>query len=488
MKKIAIYLIFSFAVSSISFANNLVIGTPTVSGSTVTFTIKWDNSWNVTDGPANWDAVWIFVKRQTCAANTLNPWIHADIAVSGHTVDGTQLQIDTVTDNKGVFIRRNAVGVGNITQATVTLTLSSAIGSDNIGVYGVEMVNVPQGEFYVGDGSSPNNENGFTNGNTFTPLLITQAMQTAGIGANTVYQRQGLGSTVALPGTFPLGYNRFYCMKYEVTTGQFVSFLNTLTYNQQLNLHNSPNQIWPASPVGSLFAEGFGYRIEISTPGESVTVLKPAVYGCDANNNNVFNENDDSTGVGYSFQWYQWLAYMDWAALRPMTEFEYEKACRGTKTPVIGEYAWGSTWYSTVHQNSRVNPRTPQEVMNTAPLGPNSIQTGTSYRAGIFATATSDRDHSGATYYGILDMSGGMFERAIGGWSHDFSSFTTANGDGNISDTGRHNQAGWSFNQYSARGASCNNPQGRFISSRDWGANGTQDQGYAMGGRGVRSY
>ncbi|MFT6731472.1 MAG: hypothetical protein ACJA1H_002815, partial [Glaciecola sp.] len=54
MKKIAIYLIFSLAISSISYANNLVIGTPTVSGSTVTFTVQWDNSWTVTDGPANW--------------------------------------------------------------------------------------------------------------------------------------------------------------------------------------------------------------------------------------------------------------------------------------------------------------------------------------------------------------------------------------------------------------------------------------------------
>lgn len=488
MKKIAIYLIFSFAISSISFANNLVIGAPTVSGSTVTFTIKWDNSWSVTDGPANWDAVWVFVKRQTCAPNTLNQWLHADIAATGHSVDGTQLQIDTVTDNKGVFIRRSAVGIGNITQATVTLTLTSAIGVDNIGVYGMEMVNVPQGEFYVGDGNSPNNSNGFTNGNTFAPLLITQAMQTAGIGASSVYQRQNLGSSVALPSTFPLGYNRFYCMKYEVTTGQFVSFLNSLTYNQQLNLHQNPNVILPSSPVGSIFEDRFGYKIEIAVPGESVTVLKPAVYGCDSNNNNVYNENDDSTGVGLSMQWYQWLAYMDWAALRPMTEFEFEKACRGTNVPVIGEYAWGSTWFSNVGSGSRVNPRTPQEVMNFAPLGANNIQIGISYRAGIFATATSDRDHSGATYYGILDMTGGMFERAIGGWNYDYSAFTSANGDGNITDTARHNQVGWNYNQYSARGASTNNNIAPQVSNREWATNGATDPGYAVGGRGVRSY
>ena len=488
MKKIAIYLIFSFAISSISFANNLVIGTPTVSGSTVTFTIKWDNSWNVANGPANWDAVWVFVKRQTCVTNTLNPWLHADLNATGHTVGGTQLQIDTVSDNKGVFIRRSAVGMGNINQVTVTLTLANAIGSDNIGVYGTEMVNVPQGEFYVGDGSSPDNQNGFTDGNTFNPLLITQAMQTAGIGQHSLYQRQSLGSSGDLPGTFPLGYNRFYCMKYEVTTGQFVSFLNSLTYNQQLNLHQDPNNISPSSPMGSVFQDRFQYRIEIAIPGQSLTALTPAVYGCDSNNNDVFDENDDSTGVGYSMQWEHWLAYLDWAALRPMTEFEFEKACRGTILPVEGEHAWGSTWFNNVGSGSRVNPRTPQEVMNYAPLGAANLGNQVSYRAGIFATSVSDRDHSGATYYGILDMTGGMYERAIGGWGHDYSAFTTANGDGNISNIARHNQAGWSYSQYSVRGGSTVLYEGRLLSSRSWGANGTQDPGYAMGGRGVRSY
>ena len=485
MRKKAIYLIFCFAMSSISFANNLVIGTPTVSGSTVTFTIKWDNSWNVTTGPSNWDAVWIFVKKQTCAPGTLNEWLHADIATSGNSVDGSQLQVDTVTDNKGVFIRRSAPGLGNITQATVTITLSSPIGSDNIGVYGMEMVNVPQGEFYIGDGGSTNT---FTNGNTNNPLLITQAMQTAGIGAKTVYQKSSLGSNGPLPSTYPLGYNRFYCMKYEITTGQFVSFLNSLTYNQQLNLHSDPNTILPTSPIGSVFEARFGYRIEIATPGESVTTLKPAVYGCDSNNNNIFNENDDSTGVGMSMNYLQWFAYLDWAAIRPMTEFEYEKACRGTLAPVYGEYAWGSTWFSNVHFNSRVNPRTPQETMNTAPLGANNVQLGVSYRAGIFATATSDRDHSGATYYGILDMTGGMFERAIGGWSYDYSTFNENNGNGNLSVIGRSDMPYWSGNSISARGASTNNNIAAGVSNREWGSNGATDPGYAVGGRGVRSF
>mgnify|MGYP001023927254 CR=1 FL=1 len=118
------------------FANNLVMGTPSINAAsnTISFTIKWDNSWYVSTGPSNWDAVWVFVKRQACNQATQNPWVHADLAASGHSLSSTsQLQIDLASDNKGVFIRRNAAGKGNITQVTVTLTLASAVSTDNIG-------------------------------------------------------------------------------------------------------------------------------------------------------------------------------------------------------------------------------------------------------------------------------------------------------------------------------------------------------------------
>jgi hypothetical protein len=62
MKK-TIYLILSLLLSSQLFANNLVIGTPVYNGvaNTLTFTVKWDNSWRVVGGPTNYDAVWLGV-------------------------------------------------------------------------------------------------------------------------------------------------------------------------------------------------------------------------------------------------------------------------------------------------------------------------------------------------------------------------------------------------------------------------------------------
>jgi hypothetical protein len=87
-----------------AFANNLVIGTPTVVGGNLQFTIQWDNSWNTATGPTNYDAVWVFVKRQACAL--LSPWDHALLSTlsANHSVTGGVLQVDAVSDGVGVFI------------------------------------------------------------------------------------------------------------------------------------------------------------------------------------------------------------------------------------------------------------------------------------------------------------------------------------------------------------------------------------------------
>ncbi|MFM1756694.1 MAG: hypothetical protein RL621_1667 [Bacteroidota bacterium] len=501
MKKVGFVLSFVLAFFINANANNLIMGTPVISGSTVSFTIQWDNSWKVATGPSNWDAVWVFVKRQNCDQPNQNPWIHADLSAtaSSHTVTGSQLQVDLPTDRKGVFIRRSSNGIGNISQATVTLTLATAVGSDNIGVFGMEMVAVPEGEFYIGDGNNPSTSqyHNFTDGNSNNPLKITAAMQNAGIGAASNYQKENMGSSVALPSTFPLGYNNYYCMKYEITTAQYVSFLNTLTYNQQLRLQEDPNSTPPTSATGTLMNGRFGYRIEIKTPGVSTTSLTPAVYANDGNDNNVFDEEGDALGYAVSIRIKDFLAYLDWAALRPMTEFEYEKACRGPLNPVINEYAWGTTDFYRIDYNSRDNRGTGSESINYFPLGATNAAAGYLWRVGAAATGSSDRVHAGATYYGILDMTGNAFERCIGGHNFDYSNFTNANGDGIITSDGYANVAGWVIDTnnrdtyesyYIRRGGSSNSWNDIHVSNRQYYNWGDGNRDFISGGRGVRSF
>lgn len=496
MKKIALISLLFLAINFQSFANNLIIGTPTVSGNTVTFTIKWDNSWYVTTGPSNWDAVWVFVKRQSCIANASSPWIHADLAASGNTVTGGVLQVEQVTDNKGVFIRRSAAGVGNITTATVTLTLSTAIGSDNIGVYGIEMVNIPEGDFYIGDGA-PLYTHGFSDASG-NPLLINATIQNAGLGAASNYQRDNLGSIGNLPATFPLGFKRFYCMKYEITAGQYVAFLNTLSFNQQIRMQRDyqPNTTPPDSPAGTEFhcwpCGNNSPRIVIATPGNNTTQLIPAVYANDLNANGVYNENEDGLGIPVVLNTKNFLAFLDWAAIRPMTEFEYEKVCRGNQNPVLGEFAWGSTDFNNAYDVP--NYGSASATNNYVLLGNTTVGTNRLYRAGISATATSNRLKAGATYYGVLDMTGNVWESCIGGWGVDYSDFTTQNGDGNVYENGQSIENGstdmttWQTNRIMVKGGGSNWVGGEWfsVSGRNW----VQFNNYSFfqGGRGVRTY
>ena len=398
------------------------------------------------------------------------------------------------------IIKRSEIGIGNITQANVTLTLASAIGADNIKVYGVEMVYVPQGQVYIGDGHSNagNWEINFTDGNTFNPKLITAAIQAAGIGASSTYSRVSSGSTVALPSTFPLGYNSFYCMKYEITAELYVSFLNTLTYNQQLRLMRNANATPPESAVGTLINNTYnGYRIEIVTPGAATTELRPAVFGNDATDNNSFNQSDDGLALPVGLGTKQFLSFLDWAALRPMTEFEFEKACRGTQYPVIGEYAWGTTDHTNFSNYSISNRLTTTDVLSGAGLGMGNVSTNINYRVGIAATATSNRVKAGATYYGILDMTWGMGERVVGFYYTDYSTFSSANhGNGILTTEAYSDVTGWVANTIGSRGSSWNNASGGFsISNRYWNHYGRPSEGTDnsdnwanFGGRGVRTY
>ena len=123
-KKIAIAAIGLFAVNTQ--ANNLKITGTSVdtSAGTVTFNIQWDNSWKTNIAPANYDAVWVFLKYQDCADKL---WKHANLSVtsSDHST-ASPLKIDAVTDGKGVFVYRSAIGGGNISSTSVTLKMNVA--------------------------------------------------------------------------------------------------------------------------------------------------------------------------------------------------------------------------------------------------------------------------------------------------------------------------------------------------------------------------
>lgn len=468
-------------------ANNLQISGTTVDTATgeITFNVKWDNSWRTNIAPANYDAVWVFVKYQDCADKL---WKHANLSTtSADHSTVSPLKVDAVTDGKGAFVYRSANGGGNIGNTSVTLKLNIAganYANLNFKVFGVEMVNIPQGSFTVGDGAS-------TGAFTQYTVLNENALTSSTIGTGN-----------AAPAAFPKGYKAFYSMKYEITQEQYVDFLNTLTYGQQARRS-------VASPDGAVGTFAFDNSsrngIKIKVPGNNAAV--PAVYGCDLTANDFDDLND---GQNVAMSWLSWSdlsAYLDWAALRPMSEMEFEKICRGPLAPVANEFAWGTTELSSF--NAIQNANSPNEGLATAANGRanygktanwSQLNYGAPVKVGFTATGSSGRASAAAAYYGVMEMSGNIVELTVAAKTSGGSTYTAVLGDGELSTVaatdGDANQLNWPDNTgVMLRGGHFyqaaqnyynfdNSPQMR-TSDRSQAAPGAARLQY-LGGRGVR--
>ncbi len=454
-------------------ANNLQITNISLANdSTLSFNVSWDNSWRVSTPPYNHDAVWVFVKIKDCASGQ---WNHIDLSSveSQHTASNP-LEIyidgkDVASNAKGVFLRRSSDGVGNINNATVTLRMKNVPqGQFDFRIMGIEMVEVPSGSFYVGDGTSTGR---LTDGNTSNPYLVDSedAINVSATQGN-LYHSSTTYLPTPLPVDFPKGFDGFYCMKYEISQGQYVDFVNMLTSDQAATRKIS-------GTTNRLNITGAWPNLTANAPHRAINFLA----------------------------WSDLLAYLDWSALRPMTELEYEKACRGTANPVSGEFAWGSSVITDA--NSLANDGTATEASTTSiTLGGGVANFNASsilgpIRCGFAAKVSSSRKESGAGYYGIMEMSGNVWEQTIGLRGSSAVGFDGEVGDGQLSivpNPGYADQSTWPQRTLSTsstsgatarsfKGGSWADQTGRLrISDRQSinGQDGRRQNTY--GGRGVR--
>ena len=433
-------------------ANNLTIGNARVEENTVLLEISWENSWNLTDKAGNKDAVWLFLKGR----NSSGIWEHINLTTETAVhFAGDGLTIEPVPDGKGVFVFLNAGIYGSVKPTQLAIRASSNLTEYNqVKIFAIEMVYIPEGPFYLGDGESISS----LVSSSGQPVYVSseRALEPLNIfiqNPNTQFSPSVLPAS--LPSGFPKGFASFYVMKYEISQLQYADFLNTLTYKQQESRTSLP----PSSSKGvfamvnqyvpdSLFRNG----IAIAEPGKEGS--HPAVYGVNYNGNSSFNDDEDGMHRAVNFlNWADLSAYLDWAALRPITEMEYEKICRGSNNePVAGEFAWGTS--SGINANTVVDDGTILEAVTEKPNESSGLANfGTVVaidgwglrgvlRTGFAATQSSSRIDAGAAYYGVMEMSGNVWEQTImiGG---EGELFTGLLGDGSIDSNGFANQQGW---------------------------------------------
>jgi formylglycine-generating enzyme required for sulfatase activity len=462
MKKHLLTLLTLVCISiQVAMANNIVVSNVNITGQNnalkfklINFDVAWDNSWNINAGPKNHDAAWIFVKYRLKTDNiwyhaTLN-WVDGTGATDGHT-EPINSDIISSNDNAangahGVFIRRTDLAFGSVNFVGTKLRWNYGVDGladgDNVEVrvMAVEMVNVPQGFFYVGSGGT---EVGgvYNYPNPSVPYLINTeaAINVNQFNGSLFYESITYASgdqSGPIPANFPKGFKAFYCMKYEITQAQYVAFLNVLTFTQQ---DARTEGILANAVVGSPALFGtFRNSIEVKS-------LVPLIqFGCDLSNDNIYDGLTDGQSIACNFLSFLDIeAYLDWAALRPLTELEFEKVGRGTKYPVGNEYAWGDDYAigATTISNGGANNEIAQ--INANAVFGNAV--GGPMRVGNFAKlATTMRPQAGASFYGAMDLSGNLWEQTV--CIGDYLStpfYNGKHGNGSLDGNGFANVSGW---------------------------------------------
>jgi formylglycine-generating enzyme required for sulfatase activity len=479
-------------VAEAALANNLSVTNVTLrdrddSTAYVQFDISWENSWRYTN--VNHDAAWVFFK---VLPDGQTDWQHVTLEGTGtNPTDysigtGTAIEMIVPTDRVGMFVRRSGEGAGATSvqnvEAVWNFASNSLVKTDKVKLqaFGVEVVFVAEGTNTVGSGGTGTSEF-YTYPTATDPYVIgsEDAITVGTAEGNLYYASSGEGGDRGgpIPAAFPKGYAAFYCMKYEITEGQWVDFFNTLTDTQK-NTRDITG--YPATYLGKNSDLVVNRNTVAWTSGDATTLRPDRVCGflCCADI----------------------CAFADWSGLRPMTELEFEKACRGPLTPVADEYAWGT---ATIMANSRV-------ISGSAEDGTETITSDTSLggcnyqgsqtggdnngagplRAGIFATNGATRAAAGASYWGIMELSGNIDERPVTVGNLTGRLFDGQHGNGVLTATGYADVSNWPGTTgigSGRRGGTYQYGSGNTRVSNRGEAASTQGRYGQLGGRAVRS-
>lgn len=500
-------------------ANNLTIENVTIEDrnpnsktAVVEFDASWENSWRT---KINHDALWLTFRLYDPSQMSTGKKM-CEVTTAGLNPTGTylgsnnDLEIYVPEDKKGIFIRPANYGAFasiNATDLQVTIDYDSCgfLEDDAVraSVFGLEMVFVPEGAFYAGDfdASTAALDEGSADSDPWyisSAGSISVSNPTANgyrYVANGAPGEDATGTSFSIAAAYPKGYSAFYTMKYELTEGQWVEFVNALP-----SAARNRRDITDSSHKNS---DTVRYRNTVSCSGSPLSC----------------STNRPWRALSY-ITWMDLAAFLDWNALRPMTELEFEKAARGPLLSVAGEFAWRTTDITAAGNLSGTEEDGSETVTTTGAnahynnniLSGGDAGNGADYqqgplRVGIFATSSSTRETAGAGYYGVMELSGNLLERVVTIGNSSGRGFIGSHGDGVLAAVsgyeGNADVADWpgidAITSRGVTGAAGSGFRGGSwsdelsgvrlrVSDRNNAANASTAALNNAGGRGVRSY
>ncbi len=423
-------------------ANHVTVTNVTViqgnyGGVGVEFDLSWQNSWR---DEFNHDAVWLFLKYSTDQGAN---WHHATLrGMDYHPEDyssgtNSSLEIIVSPDGRGAFVQRSVPGRGPVQTSGMRLCWDargdgvSPTTLGRVSLHALEMVYIPEAPFYVGDDSS---ENSFrvTYINTPDPNRMTPASGDGTLANPYVNLEEGMGRPQGTTGEFspgyPNGYQAFYIMKYPLSRALYLDFLNLLTATQ---------------------AEGL--KVNFSGSNGTIVGTHPNLSNAEPWRALTWTESNEPSWGGCR----EYLAYMDWAGLRPLTEMEYEKACRGPDLPTDRDFPWGTADSALIPNRvveANTAAETPVDRNANILMGQRFLPTlSIPLRPGVFAGANTDQIQAGASYYGVMDMAGNAGQLTVSagaksgaGAVHEKArNFMGEHGDGSLNPDGTTTMGNW---------------------------------------------
>lgn len=431
------------------FGTDLEVSAKPDATGTLNVQVAWKNAWR---NERNHDAAWIFVKYRQAPGG----WRHARLAAEQAA---NAAGVTVPADGAGVFLYPKAAHRGSVSW-TVPLRLATPPPAANAAVewraFGVEMVYVPEGPFWLGDPEAAARQHGayfrvpgeMWRVESEAPIDVGDREGQLNYAVETPqYQGDRRGP---IPGAFPKGFRAFYIMKYELRQGQYAEFLNHLAEGAA-NFRAIQGGLNYYSQRGSLRVREGRYAADAPD--------RPANW----------------------VSWADGVAYADWAGLRPMTEFEFTKAARGPGKPAPGAFPWGTA--STGRLKRQI-------------VAPSDDIVG----PGESELSDATRPEFGASFYWVMDLAGSVWERVVTPAHPRGRAFEGSHGDGRLTAYGAATNPDWPKSDegeggFGYRGggyyehgfnAGPFNPHSR-TEWRKFGAWGEAPRSVAYGFRGVRT-